>query len=57
MTVSGDFETPSKAPIVSLSKKVYLHCLVLVGSRNGFECDKYKPKLFVSNFFKIDNYT
>jgi len=30
-------EPPSKAPIVSLSKKLYLHCSVLVGSRNRFE--------------------
>ena len=30
---------PSKAPIVSLSKKLYPYCLVMVGSRNGFERD------------------
>ena len=30
---------PSKAPVVSLSKKLYSYCLVLVGSRNGFEHD------------------
>ena len=29
----------SKAPVVSLSKKLYTHCLVLVASRNGFERD------------------
>jgi len=28
-----------KAPVVSLSKKLYSCCLVLVGSRNGFERD------------------
>ena len=28
---------PSKAPFVFLSKKLYPYCLVLVGSRNGFE--------------------
>ena len=28
---------PSKAHVVSLSKKLYLYCLVLVGSRNGLE--------------------
>jgi len=28
---------PSKAPVVSLSKKHYPYWLVLVGSRNGFE--------------------
>ena len=27
----------SKAPVVSLSKKLYPHFLVLVSSRNGFE--------------------
>ena len=26
-------------PVVSLSKKLYPYCLVLVGSRNGFERD------------------
>ena len=30
---------PSKTPVVSLSKKLYPCCLVLVGSRNGFERD------------------
>ena len=30
---------PSKDPVVSLSKKLYHYCLVLVGSRNGFERD------------------
>jgi len=25
-----------------LSKKLYSHCLVLVGSRNGFELDLHK---------------
>jgi len=29
----------TKAPIVSLSKKLYPDCLVLVGSRNGFKRD------------------
>jgi len=29
----------SKAPAVSFSKKLYSYCLVLVGSRNGFEHD------------------
>jgi len=27
------------APFVSWSEKSYPHCLVLVGSRNGFESD------------------
>ena len=30
---------PSNTPVVSLSKKLYPCCLVLVGSRNGFERD------------------
>ena len=34
--------TKSKAPAVSLSKKLYSPCLVLVGSRNGFERDLHK---------------
>jgi len=29
----------SKAPGVSLSKKLNIHCLVLFGSRDRFECD------------------
>jgi len=29
----------SKAPVVSLSKKLYPYCLVLVGSRNRVELD------------------
>jgi len=29
--------TQSKALVVYLSKKLYPYCLVLVGSRNGFE--------------------
>ena len=35
---------PSTAPVVSLSKKLYSNCLVLVGSRNGFEHDLHKQK-------------
>ena len=31
--------TPPKAPVVSLSKKLASHWLVLVGFRNGFELD------------------
>jgi len=33
-----------RPPIVSLSKKLYSNCLVLVGSRNGFERDLHKQK-------------
>ena len=42
--VSREFEPPSKAPVVSLSKKLYSHCLVLVGPRNGFGRDLHKHK-------------
>ena len=31
--------SPIKGPCVSLSKKLYPYCLVLVGSGNGFERD------------------
>jgi len=30
---------PSKAPLVSLGKTLYPYCLVMNGSRNGFERD------------------
>ena len=35
----GVGSSPNKGPVVSLSKKLYPYCLVLVGSRNGFERD------------------
>jgi len=35
---------PSRSPVVSLSKKLYSHCLVLVGSRNGLKRDLHKHK-------------
>ena len=38
-------QAPSKAPVVSLSKKLYSNCLVLVASRYGFECDLHKQKI------------
>ena len=31
--------SPIKCPVVSFSKKLYPYCLILFGSRNGFECD------------------
>ena len=34
----------AKAPVVSLSKKLYPHCLALVGSRNKFERGLHKQK-------------
>ena len=43
--VSREFEPHQKASVVSLSKKLYYNCSVLVGSRNGFERDLYKPKI------------
>ena len=45
-------DTPSKAPIVTLSKKLHDHCVVLVGSRNGFERDlSAQPKPSTSNIY------
>ena len=38
-----------KGSVVSLSKKHYPHCSVLVCSRNGFEHDLHKQKLLVSH--------
>ena len=37
--------SPIKGPVVSLSKKLYSNCLVLVGSRNQLERDLHKPKI------------
>jgi len=36
---------PSQAPVVSLSKKHYSHCLVLIGS--SIERDLHKQNVFV----------
>ena len=33
------YETPPKAPPVSLSKNIYPHSLVLVGFKNGFKVE------------------
>ena len=38
---------PSNAPVVSLSKKLYPYCIVLVGSRNGLA-----PSLNIVNTIK-----
>ena len=46
--VSREFEPNQRLPVVSLSKKLYSNCLVLVGSRNGFERDLHKQQLMVS---------
>ena len=43
-TCQSRVRAPSKAPVVSLSKTFYSHCLVLVGSRNGFERDLHEKK-------------
>ena len=37
--VTRNVEVVRSSPVVSLSKKLYPHYLVLVGSRNGFERD------------------
>jgi len=44
----------SKAPVVSLSKKLYPYCLVLVGSKNGFERDFTIELNKVRPLWKID---
>ena len=41
-------EPHQRASVVSLSKKVYPYCLVLVGPRNGFERDLDKQNVSVS---------
>ena len=43
-----------KAPLVSLSKKLYPYCLVLVGSRNGFERDITIEVNYLRALWKID---
>ena len=44
---------PSKAPVVSLSKKLYPHCLVLVGSRNGFKRE-WSSKRHLTHFVTLE---
>ena len=47
-----------KGPVVSLSKKLYSNCLVLVGSRNGFEPDVNKQKnacFTINNIMELVN--
>ena len=39
--------SPIKGSIVSMKNKLYPYCLVLVGSRNRFECDLRKQKFLV----------
>ena len=40
--MSDESSSPSKAPVASLSKNFYPHCLVIVSSRNRFECDLHE---------------
>ena len=47
--VSREFEPHQRPPSLSLSKKLYSNCLVLVGSKNGFERDLHKQTLLVYN--------
>jgi len=42
------------APVVSLSKKLYSYCLVLVGSRNGFNRDFIIKLKKLRALWKID---
>ena len=46
--------SPSKPPVVSLSKKLYYCCLELVGSRNRFEGDFTIELKEIRTFWKID---
>ena len=39
MLVRHEFNPPSKASVVTISKKLYPYCSVLVGPRNGFKCN------------------
>jgi len=48
MLVSREFELLSKSPVVSLSKKLHPHCLVLDASRNRFERDLHEKNMLVS---------
>ena len=43
-----------KAPVVSLRRKLYPYCLVLVGSRNGFERDSTIELNKLRALWKID---
>ena len=47
---------PSKAPIVSLRKKLYLYHLVLVGFSNTFKCDLHKQNCLLHNQTEINEY-
>ena len=55
--VSREFEPNQRPPLFPLSKKLYSNCLVLVGSRNGFERDLHKQKqCLFHNQTKINEY-
>jgi len=46
---SCEFE-PHQRLFVSLSKKLYPQCLVLVGPRNEFKCDLHEPNCLFHNW-------
>ena len=50
-SVSHEFASPLKAHVVSLSKKLYPHCLVVVSLRNIFEGDLYNQTKI--NYYKL----
>jgi len=47
---------PLKALDFSLSKKLYPHCLVLVGSRNGYKLDLHDQNCLFHNGTKLNEY-
>ena len=42
--------SPIKGPHCFLEQETYSHCLVLVGSRNGFKLDLHKHKIACFTF-------
>ena len=54
VSVSCEFEPLPKTPNGSLIKKLYPLCLVLVGSRKGFEHDLEKQNLTETEIYKYE---
>ena len=54
VSVSCEFEPLPKTPNGSFSKKLYPLCLVLVGSRKGFEHDLEKQNLTETEIYKYE---
>ena len=53
---SREFETHQRIPVVSFSKRLYPHCLVLVGFRNGFERDLLTRHCLYYSRIKINEF-